>query len=189
MESAPYSELGKGTFLVAAPDIDSGLFFRSVVLLCEHGPGGSFGIIVNKSLEVDLPEEILSTQLLQNEHVGVRAGGPVQTNQMMLLHTSSKIADQTMQIAPGIYLGGDLNFLHSALQEPTPPDVRLCFGYTGWGLGHLEHEFLEGSWYLCQATQKDVFKTPPEKLWQTLLRRMGGKYAQLALIPEDVSLN
>lgn len=189
MEAGPYSEIAKGTFLIASPDIDAGLFHRAVVLVCEHGNTGSFGLIINKEVHFDLPEEIASAQLLASPHVGVRAGGPIQTNQMMLLHTSSRIADQTMEICPGVFLGGDLNFLHSILAESEPPDIRLCFGYMGWGMGHLEHEFLDGSWYLSPATKADIFATPPSKLWQQLLRRMGGKYATLSMLPEDLSQN
>ena len=36
---------------------------------------------------------------------------------------------------------------------------------------------------------KHIFDIPPEKLWQTILREMGGKYATLSMIPEDLSLN
>ncbi len=94
MESIPYSHLEKGTFLIATPEFDSGIFFRSVLLLCEHSPNGSFGIIVNKPLDLELPEEILTPDQLVNPNVEIRAGGPVQTNQMMLLHSSEKIPEQ-----------------------------------------------------------------------------------------------
>ena len=52
MESIPYSHLEKGTFLIATPDIETGIFFRGVLLLCEHTTSGSFGIIINKNLEL-----------------------------------------------------------------------------------------------------------------------------------------
>ncbi|NGX48150.1 MAG: hypothetical protein K1000chlam3_01540, partial [Chlamydiae bacterium] len=47
----PYSELSKGSFLIASPEIDAGIYFRSVVLICEHTPSGSFGLIINKPVE------------------------------------------------------------------------------------------------------------------------------------------
>lgn len=189
MDSIPYSHLEKGTFLIASPDVDSGIFFRSVLLLCEHSASGSFGIIVNKSLELELPEEILSFESLSNPRVGIRAGGPVQTNQMMLLHSSNKIPQQTIEICEGVFLGGDLQFLQEMIIDQNGPEIRLCFGYTGWQAGQLEREFLDGGWFLCPASSKHVFQTPPEKLWQILLREMGGKYATLSMIPDDLSLN
>jgi putative transcriptional regulator len=189
METIPYSHLEKGTFLIATPDVESGSFFRSVLLVCEHSANGSFGIVINKTLDLELPEEILSAEHLTNPRVGIRAGGPVQTNQMMLLHSSDKIPEQTIEICEGVYLGGDLQFLQEAIIDDNGPFIRLCFGYAGWQAGQLEREFLDGGWFLCPAAARHIFETPPEKLWQTLLREMGGKYATLSMIPEDLSLN
>ncbi len=182
MDAIPYSHLQKGTFLIATPDVASGMFFRGVLLLCEHSPNGSFGIIVNKKLDLELPEEIIPPDQLQNPRVAIRAGGPVQTNQMMLLHSSDQITDQTIEITEGVFLGGDLQFLHGAIQDENGPPLLLCFGYAGWQAGQLEREFLDGGWYICPATAKHLFEIPPEKLWQTLLREMGGRYATLSMI-------
>jgi len=189
MESIPYSHLEKGTFLIATPDVGSGMFFRSVLLLCEHSSSGSFGIVVNKHLELELPEEILSLEQLNNPRVSIRAGGPVQTNQMMLLHSSNQIPEQTIEICDGVYLGGDLQFLQEIITDQEGPTLRLCFGYSGWQSGQLEREFLDGGWFICPASSEHIFETPPEKLWQALLCELGGKYATLSMIPEDLTLN
>lgn len=219
MESIPYSTIQKGTFLIATPDIDSGLFFRSVVLVCEHNPTGSFGLIINRSLDVELPEEIISLNRLTNPRVGIRAGGPVQTNQMMLVHTAGDQALSTdepegrharggdrdherdrdphgeerhqemLSLCDGVWLGGDLQFLQESVADVNGPNVILCFGYSGWGAGQLEREFLDGNWFLHPASEEYIFHTPADKLWHTLLRDMGGRYASLSLIPEDLSMN
>lgn len=185
----PYSQLQKGTFLIATPDIDTGFFFRGVILVCEHNPSGSFGLLINKALELELPDELINVNQLANPHIGIRAGGPVQTNQMMLLHSSSLIEQQTLTICKGVYLGGDLQFLQEAISNEKGPSIHLCFGYAGWGTGQLEREFLDGHWFLYPARAEHIFEIPPEKLWQSLLREMGGKYATLSMIPEDLSLN
>lgn len=189
MEERPYSQIQKGTLLIATPDIEAGLFFRGVVLVCEHNPNGSFGLVINKSLELDLPDEIVNLHNMANSNVSIRAGGPVQTNQMMLLHTSDKVPSQTLQICEGVFLGGDLQFLQEALSDTHGPAVHLCFGYAGWGAGQLEREFLDGGWFICPASARIVFHTSPEKMWPLLLREMGGKYASLSMIPEDLSVN
>lgn len=189
MENIPYSQIEKGTFMIATPDIEAGIFFRSVVLVCEHNPNGSFGLVINKSLDLELPEEIIKTENLANPSVGVRAGGPVQTNQMMLLHTSPEIPQQTLKVTDGVYLGGDLQFLQGTITDPEGPSVLLCFGYAGWGAGQLEREFLDGGWFLYPASQDLIFNVPSERLWQTILREMGGKYATLSMIPEDLTWN
>ncbi len=188
-ESIPYTNLNKGTLLIASPDIDTGIFFRSVVILCEHSPSGSFGLLVNKSIEVELPEEIINTKEFTNPNVQLRAGGPIQPNQMMLLHSSDHIPDQTLKLCDGAYLGGDLQFLQEAVADAHGPSIRLCFGYCGWGAGELEREFLSGNWFLHPATAKHLFETPADKVWQSILREMGGKYATLSMIPENLNLN
>src|SRR6202030_3189943 len=100
--------------------------------------------------------------------------GPVQTNQMMLLHTSEKIPQQTLQICDGVYLGGDLQFLQETIGDDHGPRINLCFGYAGWGAGQLEREFLDGSWFLHRASVKHIFFTSADKIWQQILREMGG---------------
>jgi len=189
MESLPYSHIEKGTLLIATPEIDQGNFNRSVILVCEHNPTGSFGLVINKAIDIELPEEIISIKNLDNPSVSIRQGGPVQTNQMMLLHTSEEIPNQTLELCSGVYLGGDLDFLQNSITATTGPEIRLCFGYSGWGAGQLEREYLDGSWYLHPASKEAVFTIPAERLWPTLPRRMGGKYATISMIPEDITLN
>lgn len=189
MDSVPYSNISKGTFLISSPEIDSGIFFRAVILVCEHSQDGSFGIIINKNLELELPDEVLNLNQLANPHVKILAGGPVQTNQMMLLHNSDAVPDQTLKVSEKIYLGGDLHFLQEAVSDTNGPQIRLCFGYAGWSSGQLEREFLDGGWFLAPGNSHHLFETPSEKIWQTLLRELGGKYATLSMIPEDLSLN
>jgi putative transcriptional regulator len=108
---------------------------------------------------------------------------------MMLLHSCKTEQQQLLTVADGIFLGGDVQFLHELIEDETSPNVFLCFGYAGWASGQLEREFLDGSWYLCKATKGLVFDTPPADLWKTLLRQMGGRYATLSTIPEDPSVN
>lgn len=189
MENIPPTIIEKGTFLIASPDIENGIFFRGVILLCEHNASGSFGILINKPLDLELPEEIVNLSTINNPHVSMRAGGPVQTNQMMLLHTHEESSGQTLNVCEGVHLGGDLQFLQEMLADEEGPHVHLCFGYAGWTSGQLEREFLDGSWYIYPASFKHIFETPPEKLWRTLLREMGGKYGTLSMIPDDLALN
>lgn len=189
MEHLPYSQIQRGSLLIASPDVDMGVFYHSVILVCEHTPSGSFGLVINKSLDLELPEEIMHSDRLANPNVSIRAGGPVQTNQMMLLHTSDTIPTQTLQICEGVFLGGDLQFLQDVITDKGGPLINLCFGYSGWGGGQLEREFLDGNWFIFPASPRVIFQTPPEKIWAVVLREMGGKYAPLSMIPEDLSVN
>ncbi|MCB1084910.1 MAG: YqgE/AlgH family protein [Chlamydiia bacterium] len=187
MSQVPYAELKKGTFLIASPDIQSGIFYRSVVLLCDHSAIGSFGLIINKPLEMELEKELFG---IDEEMVGsyeMRAGGPNQPNQILLLQDEGLGGEASLEICPGVFLNGDQE--DSKEQHAIAPHTLVCLGYGGWASGVLEREFLNGAWFLCPAKENHVFETPPEILWQTLLREMGGKYKTLSLIPENLELN
>lgn len=181
--------LQKGVFLIACPELDDGIFYRSVILLCDHSKAGSFGLIVNKPLDKEISEELTSLGDIDQSSITFRAGGPMQPGQMMLLHPSNEIPDQTLEICPEVYLGGDVDFLQKQATIPTDEKMLLCFGFTGWTSGLLEKEIAGGMWYVCPASKEFVFHQEAKILWQTLLKNMGGHYASIAMIPEDLSQN
>ena len=189
MDNPPLSSLKKGTFLIASPEINEGIFFRSVVLLCDHTPVGSIGLIINKPIEIEIPSDILSQEDLRRANIHIRIGGPNEPNQMMLIHSVKNEREKYIEICEGVYLGGNLEFIQEAATEPSPPPVLMCLGYGGWGVDFLEREFLGGICFTPPASKEHIFETPPETLWQTLLKEMGGKYKTLSLIPSDLELN
>lgn len=186
-DPSSYAQLTKGTFLIASPEIESGIFYRSVILICEHTLSGSLGLIINKEIDFELGESIIELEDLANPHVELRAGGPVQMNQMLVLH--SKEHEPSTPIIKGVFLGGDFEFLQDALLDPDGAHVRLLFGYASWSAGQLEREFLNGQWFVCQGSAKHIFETPVEIVWRKVLQEMGGRFASLSMIPEDLSLN
>ncbi len=182
------SSLSSGQFLIASPDLDDEIFSRSVILLCEHSQVGSFGMIINKPLEGGLPPDLEELEQMLQGKIMSRMGGPIQPDQMMLLHGCGDIPDQTLCVTDGLFLGGDADFLQNTLTTNPSPAI-ISFGYMAWGEDALEKEFLAGLWYLHPATAAHVFETPANELWRTLLREMGGKYATLSMMPDDLSLN
>src|SRR5271163_1270491 len=99
----PYAQLTKGTVLVASPDLNSGIYFRAVILLCEHGPNGSVGLIINKAPDFEIPEEVLNLKAAANPRIELRLGGPLQGGQLMMLHSLADTAGQALQICPGLF--------------------------------------------------------------------------------------
>ncbi len=181
--------LEKGQFLVASPSLDSPLFERGVVLLCEHSELGSFGLLINKPIEIELPDEILDLENAKNDQLSLRAGGPIKPEQLMILHTGSEPHDHCLPLLPGVVLGGDLGFLEHLMEQPSGAPVLLCFGYCSWGPGQLERDILDGEWHVAKGSSSDLFETDPHRLWNQLLSRHGGRSSVLALLPCDLSLN
>jgi putative transcriptional regulator len=66
---------------------------------------------------------------------------------------------------------------------------RVYAGYAGWSEGQLDAEIEAGDWIAHDALPEDVFSEEPEQLWSNVLTRKGGRYALLARMPLDPSLN
>lgn len=185
----PYAEFKAGSLLIACPEMVDSFFFRSVILLCDHSSVGSFGLMINKPFLGELPQELVGLEESANPNLAVLWSGPLQPNQMMLLHTAPPSSAASLPLAGGVTLGGDLEFLQESMSSPEGPEILLCLGYCGWGPDKLEQEVLNGEWFLHKGSKNLIFNTPKDKIWQTALREMGGKYATLSLIPMDLSLN
>lgn len=179
----------KGVFLIACPEIEDGIFYRSVILLCDNSTAGSFGLIVNKMLDKEITEELIQVEGVDQMNIEFRSGGPMQPGQMMLLHGSGEIPQQTLEVCSGVYLGGDVEFLQKHAVSEDRGKMLLCFGFTGWTGGILEKEIRSGMWYTYPASKELLFSQESGTLWKTLLKKMGGRYASLAMIPEDLSQN
>jgi len=78
----------------------------------------------------------------------------------------------------------DPDNLHSSVSR-----ARVFAGYAGWSTGQLEDEIDEEAWFIEQALPGDVFSTEPERLWSSVLERMGDQYRLLARMPEDPRMN
>src|SRR5713226_7445414 len=64
MEFSP-SSVEKGVLLVASPTLDDPNFRQSVVLVVQHGPEGTLGLILNRSTKVLLSEVLPDLTVLK----------------------------------------------------------------------------------------------------------------------------
>src|SRR4029453_3266364 len=71
------SESARGRLLVAAPTLYDPNFFRSVVLVLEHGEDGALGVVLNRPSDAAVGETLPNwTRLASDPGVGF-VGGPV----------------------------------------------------------------------------------------------------------------
>lgn len=176
-----------GVLLVAPPMLADPNFRRTVVLLCEHGPEGSFGLILNRPLTLALSEVVAE---LRGE-TKVSLGGPVQQNTLHFLHRHQQAIADAIPVMNGVHWGGDFDDVKMLIQAEaaTPSDLRFFLGYAGWSPGQLEEEIEQGGWFLTHAEDSLIFTNEPDGLWRTVMRRMGGEYALLSTFPDDPRLN
>jgi putative transcriptional regulator len=176
-----------GVVLVAPPMMEDPNFRRTVVLLCEHSSEGSFGLILNRPLSLDLSEVIDD---LDGEEM-VSLGGPVQQNTLHFLHRHRDYVADAIAILEGVYWGGDFEAIKVLVQTEAASvqDLRFFLGYAGWSPGQLEEEIEAGGWFLANADDQIIFPDDAALLWRTVLQRMGGEYALLSTFPDDPRMN
>lgn len=178
----------KGKLLISEPHLPDTNFERTVILLCEHNEQGSFGFVLNKESNVNFGELIEGQKDLT---VPVRIGGPVEQNTLHYLH-NSKTLESSQQIGDEVYWGGDFDMLLDWLATKliSPQDVRFYLGYSGWGEGQLEKEIAANSWIVYNPKNlEEILNTPDDKMWSTILEKMGGRFAMYSKYPADPRLN
>ncbi len=163
-------------------------FYRTVVLVCEHDEEGSFGLILNRPLEL-LLTDVLEEDDLPSKQICL--GGPVQQNTLHYLHRLGADVANSIDVTDGIFWGGEFDRLKELLRDgaASEDDVKLFLGYAGWSPGQLDDEIAADGWIVTPATADLVFSSDASRLWRAVLRTMGGSYATMANFPDDPRLN
>ena len=142
------------------------------------------GLVLNRPSEATVAEAVPPLADVVDPGEPLYSGGPVQPESVMIL-------GEFEDADAGVPVFGPVGFLKG---DSEPEDlaacrrVRIFAGYTGWGAGQLEAELEEDSWVVLPARPDDVFG-PSEGLFAAVLRRQGGRYRVLAMLPHDPSVN
>ena len=187
----PVDEVMTGTFLVASPLLQDPNFVRTVVLMCEHGEHGSWGLVVNRRTGLTYGELLDDLPFPAASAGPVFWGGPCETSRMQVLHRLRRELPHEMEVCREVRLGIDADTFRRIVSETLLPGEALhaYVGHAGWGAGQLAAELATGSWITCSADPQFVFDTSPDDVWETVLRSLGSDYARLASLPEDPRVN
>lgn len=179
----------KGQLLLDSGQLTGSFFQRTVVLICQHDAEGAFGLVLNRTTGSKVGEMIVADLPDALKHSPLYLGGPVQPTALSFLHTDSFIPDAN--VLPNLNLDHSLDVLVDIGESLSPEKkIRLFAGYSGWSGGQLEDEIKRKAWLAHPASLELVFDIPPEKLWQTVLRRKGGWRNKLrSQMPDDLSWN
>jgi putative transcriptional regulator len=177
------------------PQLQDPNFVRTVMMIVQHDPDGTFGLVLNRTVEMSARELCLGLDMHWggNPDAPLHWGGPVQphTGWMLFAHddslaqpqpTSTGILEEATELRDGIFFAGSLNVLR-AIGEAPPSDVRLFLGYAGWGPGQLEGEMAQGVWLTAPASREAVFDVHPDAMWDYVVRSLGIDPATLILTP------
>ena len=179
----------KGKLLLDGGDLTGSFFHRTVLLICEHNAEGAFGLVLNRSSGSNVGELVVADLPDTLRHAPLFLGGPVQPTALSFLHADNFIPDAN--VFPNLSLGHSLDDLLEIGESFSPEKkVKVFAGYAGWSPGQLETEIKRKAWLTFPASLELVFETPPEQLWQKILKSKGGwKNKLLSQMPEDLSQN
>lgn len=177
-----------GRLLVSEPSLQDFYFRKSVILLAEHNNDGSFGLIINKPVDVKLNEVVND---FPDFPARIFLGGPVKTDSLFFIHSCPEKIANSMKILKGVYWGGDIDQVHELIRnrEIDPNEIRFFIGYTGWAPQQLEMEMKKSSWVVSPATPDQLIKEHPDDLWASIMKSMGGEYPLWANFPNDPAWN
>ena len=175
-----------GQLLISGGGLFDASFRHTVVLIGAHDSNGAVGVIINRPLKLTVNETIPALAELTRSGELLFEGGPVETNQAVLL---VEMADAEQLSVPVLATVG---FLTGDVPADVRPDIRrarVYLGHAGWGPGQLEAELEAGAWIVEPASADDIFTAEPLSLWRRLLERKGPPFDVLARVPFDPRTN
>jgi putative transcriptional regulator len=172
MESAP-SSVAKGVLLVASPSLEDLNFRQAVVLVAEHGPGGTVGLILNRSTNVLLSKALPDITVLKGTSHRLFAGGPVEPTRFLLLFRLKEPPADARSVFDGVYLGRTPSVLERIITQAKPTETFRAFaGFAAWAPRQLEAEMLLGAWGILSPDSVGIFDQDPTTLWQDCISRL-----------------
>ena len=166
----------RGQFLIAAKRLRDDNFYKSVVLLLEHGEHGAMGLIINRPSSIRVSHALSGHFNLPETDDVVFWGGPVEPSALVILHDDSKYKDESPSVLPGLFVGGSPDSFERVISEAAESgQMNHCFrvlsGYSGWGAGQLENELNRGDWLTFPACRELVFYDDPYETYEVVLKR------------------
>ena len=177
----------RGQLLIASPVLEDPNFHRTVILVTEHTDEGAMGVVLNRPSPAEVGEAVPELSDLAGEDAPIWVGGPVQTEALILL------AEFRDRGAAAAIVVADVELVSAEVETEELVEAtrraRVFAGYSGWGPGQLEAELEEESWIVEPPVPAELFAPDAENLWSAVLERKGGRFALLARMPLDPSLN
>ena len=159
------------------PQLADPNFHRAVILVVHHDEASTFGLVLNREVELSVRELCQSLEFDWNGGASAEVawGGPVESHTGWLLFQDdldTEIEDEQISRLDGeLCFAGTMSVLQQLAERP-PQDLRVFLGYAGWGMGQLESELAQGAWVIAPLSPDVVFDVPVEEMWDHVLREM-----------------
>jgi putative transcriptional regulator len=168
--SAPPMTSLAGDLLVASTDMRDPRFTRTVIFMLRHDRQGAQGLVINRPLG-DMPitrflERLRMESTGATGMVRLHAGGPVESRNVIVLHSSDYAGDGTTPVKGGISVTIERDIIRAIAVGKGPRLSLLALGHAGWAAGQLEAEIEAGGWTRAAADEGIVFDPDYETKWE-----------------------
>lgn len=165
-------KVAKGVFLVADPRLMDRNFGETVVLIIDHGQGGTLGVIINRTTTTRLSRLLPDLKELKDRTDTLYIGGPVLHEAMVMLWRSPASSPSAQPVFADVYFSPGVVPLADLLKNTHPKNAfRVYAGHAGWAPGQLEAELHRGDWRVIPADSGVIFGNDPEKVWPQMIQR------------------
>lgn len=167
------SESLRGQFLIAGCKLRDPNFFKTAVLIIEHGSDGAMGLVVNRPSSVTVSNALAGHFDLPETGEPVYFGGPVEPAALFILHSAVEFDPQEPAVLPGLFVASSAEVfsevVRATCQGEGDSHYRVFSGCAGWAPNQLEKELARGDWFIHPARPELVFHDDPYVVWDTLL--------------------
>lgn len=186
------NEVAPGMLLVAAPDMTSEEFNRSVVLIIEHSHTTTFGVNLAARSDLAVANVLPEWTDLTAKPQALYIGGPLSQQAVVGLGVTK----------PGVDIDASTTFnklanrlVHVDLRVP-PSEVkddlegmRFFAGYAEWAPGQLNQEIEQGDWFVAPALPSDILAPGRVDVWGDVMRRQPMPLPLYSTYPSDPTDN
>lgn len=175
----------EGSQLIAFPSLTDSHFNHSVVEIIDYVPTGeTLGLVLNRTTPLTLDKAI--DGIKPGLKIPVFAGGPVGADRLIFMHTLGDAFNNATAIAPGLFVGGDLddvvNYVNAGY--PIEGSIRFFVGYSGWSPGQLKSEIHTDSWIVAQPlSNSEILTLTDDNMWHTAVKRLGEEFREWQRMP------
>ena len=167
----------KNYFLIATKKMRDPRFKNTVIIMLENDEKGAWGLVINKPLSsIPLGSLIYKSRNttnkqkeLYNVKIPVYWGGPVNENNILILH-SHDYENKTTINYKNISISSDYNILFEIADNKGPKEYLIIIGISSWGEGQLEGEMEREGWNLSEINLNLIFEMDNIEKWPNAIK-------------------